>query len=188
MISALTLSDNPELLHIAASMVQAGRDKTIDKGNEIYDRMEKLAKMSPYEMRISDPHGIENMISALPKYRFILLEVLTPAVGRASEMAYQGRALHQATVTVLALKQWRLEKNEYPARLDELVAAGYLKELPMDPYSDKSLVYKKTDDSFILYSVGPNFQDDGGQSGKNDKGQVKKWADQGDTVFWPVQK
>ena len=109
-----------------------------------------------------------------------------PAVDRASEIAYRIRAHHQATVAVLAIKRWRLEKNEYPANLDELVAVGYLKELPMDPYTDKPLVYKKTDDNFTLYSIGPNFEDDGGQPGKDDKGRVKKWADNGDTVFWPV--
>ena len=142
--------------------------------------------MSPYERHISDSCGVDDMISKLPKYRFFLLQMLMPAVDRASDIAYRGRALHQATVTVLALKQWRLEKNEYPANLDELVTAGYLKELPMDPYTDKPLIYKKTDDNFTLYSVGPNFKDDGGESGKDDKGRVKKWRDNGDTVFWPV--
>jgi hypothetical protein len=178
----------PFYIYTAISMVQAGRDKTINKGNEFYDRVGIRGKMSPYERHISDPNGIKNMIPALPTYRFFLLQTLMPAADRASELSYRGKALHQATVTVLALKQWRLEKNEYPANLDELVTAGYLKELPIDPYTDKPLIYKKTDDNFTLYSVGPNFQDDGGKYGKDDKGQVKKWADQGDTVFWPVQK
>lgn len=173
--------------YTAVAIVHAGRDKTIDKGNEIYDCLGKRARMSPYERHISDPNAIENMISTL-QYRFVLLEFLSPAIDRASEMAYRGKALHQAAITVLALKRWRLEEGEYPEKLDELVAAEYLKELPMDPFSDKPLVYKKTADNFTLYSVGPNFKDDGGQSGKDDKGQVKKWADNGDTVFWPVQK
>jgi hypothetical protein len=176
------------LLYTPVAMVHAGRDKTIDKGNEIYDHMEKRGKMSPYERHISDPCCVDDMILKLPKYRFLLLQILMPAVDRAFEIAYCIRAHYQATVTVLALKRWRLEKDEYPAKLDELVTAEYLKELPMDPYTDKPLIYKKTDDNFTLYSVGPNFQDDGGQPGKDDKGRVKKWGDNGDTVFWPVQK
>jgi hypothetical protein len=174
--------------YTAAAMVHAGRDETIAKGNEIYDRLEKHAKMSPYERRISDPNGIDAMILALPKYRFFLLQMLMPALDRASDIAYWGRAHYQATVTVLALQQWRLEKNEYPAKLDELVTAGYLRELPMDPYTDKPLVYKKTDDNFILYSIGPNFKDDGGKYGTDKKGKQKLWADEGDAVFWPVPK
>jgi hypothetical protein len=174
--------------YTAAAMVHAGRDETIAKGNEIYDRMGKRAKMSPYERYISDSCGVDDMILKLPKYRFFLLQMLMPAVDRASEIAYRIRAHYQATVTVLALKQWRLEKNEYPANLDELVAAGYLKELPMDPYTDKPPVYKKTNDNFTLYSVGLNFEDDGGEVFRDNDGKVKMWADKGDAVFWPVQK
>lgn len=172
--------------YTAAAMVHAGRDETIAKGNEIYDRLGKLAKMSPYEKHISDPNGVEGMISTLPKYRYFLIHLLMPAIDRVSEIAYRGGASHQATVTVLALKRWRLEKNEYPENLDELVTVGYLKELPADPFSDKPLVYKKAGDDFTLYSVGPNFTDDGGESGKDSNGRPTKWRDDGDTVFWPV--
>jgi competence protein ComGC len=174
--------------YTAAAMVHAGRDETIAKGNEIYDYQAKRAKMTPYQRHINDPNGIDKVISNLSKYRFFLIHIIMPAIDRASEIAYRGKASHQATVTILALRRWRLEKNEYPANLDELVAAGYLKELPADPFSDKTLVYKKTDDDFTLYSVGSNFKDDGGKSGVDTRGEAKKWMDNGDTVFWPVPK
>jgi len=172
--------------YTAAAMVHAGRDKTIAKGNEIYDYQAKRAKMTPYQRHISDPNGVEEMISNLSKYRYFLIHLLMPAIDRVSELAYRGKVFHQATITILALRRWRLEKNECPANLDELVAGGYLKELPADPFSDKSLVYKKTGDDFTLYSVGSNFKDDGGESGKDSKGRPTKWRDNGDTVFWPV--
>jgi hypothetical protein len=172
--------------YTAAAMVHAGRDETIAKGNEIYGLQINRAKMSPYQRHISDPNGVNDMISKLSKYRFFLIHIIMPAIDRASEIAYRGKVLHQATITILALKRWRLEKNEYPAKLDELVAAGYLKELPADPFSDKTLVYKRIGDDFTLYSVGFNFKDDGGESGKDSKGRPAKWRDNGDTVFWPV--
>lgn len=170
------------------SMLQAGRDETTNKGNEIYDCMEKRAGMSPYQRQVSSSCDVNAMLSILPEYRFLLIRVLMPAIDKASDQTYHGKALYQAVITVLALKRWRLEKNEYPEKLDDLIAAGYLKEVPMDPYSDKPLVYKRTADNFTLYSVGLNFKDDGGQLGKDDKGKVKKWVDNGDAVFRPVQK
>jgi hypothetical protein len=174
--------------YTAAAMVHAGRDETIAKGNEIYGLLINRAKMSPYQRHISDPNGFNDMISNLSGYRYFLIYNWMPAIDRASEIAYRGRVLHQATITVLALRRWRLEKNEYPANLDELVAGGYLKEPPADPFSDKTLVYKRTGDDFTLYSVGSNFKDDAGESGRTSKGEVKKWMDKGDTVFWPVPK
>jgi len=50
------------------------------------------------------------------------------------------------------------------------------------------LVYGKTDDNFVLYSVGPNFKDDGGEVVRDEKGRIKKWDDQGDAVLWPPAK
>jgi hypothetical protein len=40
----------------------------------------------------------------------------------------------------------------------------------------------------MLYSVGSNFKDDGGQIARDANGKVKYYADEGDWVFWPVQK
>ena len=84
--------------------------------------------------------------------------------------------------------RYKNDKGLYPEKLQELITTGYLKELPMDSFSDKPLVYKKTDDNFILYSVGHNFKDDDGVSGKDSKGRAKPWRDNGDTVFWPLPK
>jgi hypothetical protein len=172
----------------AASMVHARRDATVAKANQIYDRLSKLAKMTPYERHISDLEMGHEMIMSAPKYRFFLIEIFLPAMGRVSELAYRGKVLHEATLTILALKRWRLEKDEYPPALRELVSAGYLKELPMDPFSDKPLVYRRTDDDFILYSSGYNFKDDGGEHGRDRRGEISKWADNGDRVFWPLPK
>jgi len=56
----------------------------------------------------------------------------------------------------------------------------------MDPYGGGPLVYKTIDDDFLLYSFGINLKDDGGEPGRDSKGQVKKWSDNGDTVIWPL--
>ncbi len=140
--------------YTGGSMIHARRNETIVQGNKMYDKIAEVLKMSPYERHIRQV-GSEDVFLNLPKYRYLILGVLTPAGDRVSEIRYWGKTLYEATVTVLALERWRLERNGYPADLDELVTTGYLKELPMDPFSDKPLVYKKTDDDFILYSVGP---------------------------------
>ncbi len=168
----------------AASMVHARRDETVAKFNELFDKFIEIIQLSPCQRHARGLRS-DDFVSAVPKYRYFLIQILVPAVDRLSELGYRGKASHEGIVTILALKRWRLEKNAYPARLDELVAAGYLKELPMDPYSDKPLVYKRIDDDFVLYSVGPNFTDDGGEPGKSSRGRITKWADNGDTVFWP---
>ena len=91
-------------------------------------------------------------------------------------------------MTIIAVLRYAQDKGDYPDNLGELITAGYLKEIPLDMFSDKPLVYRKTDDGFTLYSVGPNFIDDSGESGKDKKGKVRLWAENGDAVFWPALK
>jgi len=171
----------------AVSMVHAGRNDTIAKFNEVFDKQKEAAKMTPYERHAGKALNDEQIFLASSKYRYSLINVFMPAPGRACEYAYRGRALHEATVTVLALKRWRLEKGQYPMSLNELVMAGYLEQVPMDPYSDKRVIYKKTDDSFVLYSLGPDFDDDGGVENPKDS-QKRRPEGPGDEVFWPVPK
>ena len=170
----------------AKSMTHAGRDETIAKVNEIFELESKLAAMTPYERHTSDFTTADEMAfeSSSPS-RFFVIHLMSPISYRASEFVYWNKVFYEATITILALKQWRLEKPSYPASLCELVSAGFLKTLPMDPYSDKPLRYRKMGDDFILYSVGENFTDDGGRYGKDRYGQIRNWFDNGDTIFWP---
>lgn len=173
----------------AIGMIHARRDDTKAKYNQILDRHIEAAKMTPYERRAGKALHDEEILLASSKYRYALVHIFMPALGRASALAFRGRSLHEATVTILALKRWKLEKGQYPMNLSELVDAGYIEQVPMDPYSDKPLVYHRIGDDFTLYSLGENFADDGGKviDEGNDR---RRWGtdENGDRVFWPVPK
>lgn len=99
------------------------------------------------------------------------------ARARANYSAHQ-----DALVATLALLRYRAEKGGFPDTLEELVSAGFMSRLPMDPYSGNPLVYRRMDADFILYTWGEDFDDDGGRH--CDWGQH---IEGGDHVFWPVQ-
>lgn len=74
----------------------------------------------------------------------------------------QNEARTRLLQTDLAIRAFQLEHNRYPDRLDELVPS-LLREIPVDPYCDKPLVYRREGNEYRLYSTGPNGVDDGGQ-------------------------
>jgi len=171
----------------AMSMMHARRDETLRVGNRVYDKLARLAAMTPYQRHCKDDLSADSILASLPRRRFFVLHLVVPALDRASEIAFRHKALHEAVLTIIALRRWRAEKGRYPALLDELVAAGYLAELPMDPYSDKPLVYKPAEGTFTLYSLGLNFKDDSGQPGRDREGRAtRRWLKTGDAVFWPI--
>jgi general secretion pathway protein G len=161
------------------------RQEMVAKIDRYFERFAEIPAETPYDLRNETiDEDVWNEVNIIP----LMLKISTPAYGSINRIAWRMKTGRQALLTVLAIMRYEKEKGRYPASLVELVEAGYLKELPRDPFSDKPLVYKKADDNFILYSVGPNFTDDGGEPGKDKRGQARQWRDNSDTVFWPMQE
>lgn len=64
-------------------------------------------------------------------------------------------------MTELAVRGYQAKNGKPPAALAELVPA-WLSSVPLDPFSNRPLVYRVTTNSFLLYSIGPDGKDDQG--------------------------
>ncbi len=163
------------------------RDETLKKGNKFYDYLDKLSLQSAAQLH-SQNHDIDRTINKLFSEN-IFLSLLTSAGVRVIEISNRVSTEVGAAVAILALSMYKQDKGRYPVDLDELVTGKYLKQLPMDSFSDKPLVYGTTDNNFILYSYGSNCVDDGGKKKIDDEGKVSLWSDDDvDAVFWPQLK
>ena len=70
---------------------------------------------------------------------------------------------------------YRQDKGAYPEELEDLKEAGYIRTVPVDPCSGRPLRMATTEDGVIIYSVGLNGVDDGGEE------MIR--ADEGDITF-----
>jgi len=112
-----------------------------------------------------------------------LIEILGSPMAKIIEIESRIRTEEQSLITALAVLRYNANSDGYPGALSQLVSAGYIKELPIDPFSNKPLVYQRTIQSFTLYSFGADYDDDGGLH--------SKWGldeEGGDQVFWPVEQ
>jgi hypothetical protein len=91
-----------------------------------------------------------------------LLSLLMPALEKYIEATDRTEQYQQNLQVVLALAAYRADKGSYPSRLDDL-APTYLAQVPGDLFSGKPLLYKPSKEGYLLYSVGINEKDDGGQ-------------------------
>jgi hypothetical protein len=70
--------------------------------------------------------------------------------------------LNTLLATQFALHAYKAEHGAYPAALSDLVP-NYLSHLPEDPFSNhQPLIYRRTADKYLLYSIGPDAKDNGG--------------------------
>jgi hypothetical protein len=169
-----------------------GKDATLEAASVFMLECERVASMTPYQARQA---GMDMDVAAdKMARRHVIFRGFLPSYEKMWYQSFIARSTGEATIAVIAIHRWRLDKGDWPQSLDELRQGGYLKTLPMDPWSDGPLIYRRTPDGFILYSVGVNFKDDGGTSidedgkapgeGGSNPNQLKPEAL--DIVVWPL--
>jgi hypothetical protein len=79
------------------------------------------------------------------------------------------RAKLRSVVAVLAVERYRLARGRWPESLAALVPE-FLAAVPADPYDGQPLRYRRLADGVVVYSVGPDGADGGGQSNPDPPG------------------
>ena len=156
------------------------RRQTTELADKVNKYFSQAAHKTPAQLR-NEGEDLEKVVEEMTRDNPFLL-MLMPAIERVLRISFRGKIETDALITTVALLRYKAKKGQLPSDLQQLVSAGYLKELPIDPFSDAPLVYKQIGDDFILYSFGADFDDDGGTRSKWGEGEKG-----GDQVFWPAK-
>jgi hypothetical protein len=129
--------------------------------------------------------ALQEAFVPLTPYNMFAATLLPERFGLAEKCAKAQASVDLARVAC-ALERYRLAHGAYPEKLDVL-ALQFIAQLPHDVITGQPLKYRRTDDGqFVLYSVGWNETDDGGQFGQTSKGD-HDWR-KGDWVWrYPTQ-
>ena len=92
-----------------------------------------------------------------------LAAIALPNFTKATQTTAHNQAMADEAQIACALERYRLAHGEYPGTLDALVPQ-FIEKLPHDIIGGEPLIYRRTSDGkFLLYSIGWNEKDDGGQ-------------------------
>jgi hypothetical protein len=93
----------------------------------------------------------------------LLAVVAVPNFARPFQILAHNQTMANEAQIVCALERYHFAHGEYPETLDTL-APQFIEKIPHDIIGGQPLHYRRTDDGkFLLYSVGWNETDDGGQ-------------------------
>lgn len=138
----------------------------------------------------------------LLKFRYLLLAVMMPSLSRTSVHGELATLRRDATLTVIACELYRRREGCWPSSLAELTPR-YLPSTPIDRFDGEPLRYRLVDGRPLLYSIGGDFDDDGGVVPDTQLGRwkIRDWRvgyrpefrqeldasdlPDGDWVFWP---
>jgi hypothetical protein len=86
------------------------------------------------------------------------------------QLASEASVIAQVRITraAIAVERWRLAHNDsLPDSLVQLVP-DFLSAIPTDPFDEQPLRYKKLPHGYKIYSIGPDFTDDGSKEKPSD--------------------
>src|SRR5262249_46363094 len=85
-----------------------------------------------------------------------------PATGRVVQRHLQELADLRCACAALALERYRRKHHRWPDSLQALVQAGLLESVPHAPYTGGSLRLRGLGDGLVVFSVGPDREDNEG--------------------------
>jgi hypothetical protein len=127
---------------------------------------------------------LNQVAGSLQRFRYVFSMISIPNYQKAFQTAVQKETQRQLTITAIALKRYEL-RNRRPAPDLQALVPEFLSVLPRDYFSTNHLRYHITEPgSPLLYSVGADGHDDGGDPSPAQKGQAPDlWS--GRDAVWP---
>jgi hypothetical protein len=161
-------------------------DVVLRNGNKTYDRLVKIMQFKTCAERTIAVQQFESEIKknvAKAQNPLNFLKLLDPNTGIQTASDYtshimaatllpagyyqskiaEDRVLQRSHLLriALALSAHRADHGRYPKKLDALKA--YLTSIPKDIFKNGDLTYKATPETYLVYSVGRNQEDENGQ-------------------------
>ena len=116
----------------------------------------------PYYLTKSSYDAREQTLEDMPSYQAPVTRIMTTTYGRAAAKRDHSIAQIALFRVVLALKAYKYERRAYPEGLAQLQQTLSW-QLPQDPFSGNSFVYRRKGNGFKLYSLWSDLDDDGGE-------------------------
>lgn len=176
------------LLNLVVSRGEVDWDRVLRYGNEYCDRYQQISRLSLYTEHQPRYTALEEEIKRMsPSIRTIKcdtekkdghivnrprLDTTTAVFILTWNRCQETPCLYPPVLSRISLRQqfapianalsaYRTDCNSYPTMLDEL-QPKYFAKLPKDPYGKGTFRYHRTNDGYVIYSVGPNGKDEDG--------------------------
>ena len=139
--------------------------------NQSNDRLLDILQKPTYQSRIFSIKQWEQQIHAKRAEQLSVwdlmnkdwpMQLFAPSMLKILQTETTGQLERRLTQLALMLAAYKSDHGEYPASLAELSPA-YLATVPIDLFTGKPLIYSRVEKKYVLYSVGPNGDDDNGK-------------------------
>jgi len=122
--------------------------------------------------------------AALPQPKDPVTSAIAPVFDKAQFKDVICQTQNHLLTVAFSLRAYDVEHGQYPKSLKELVPS-YLKAIPTDPFTNSaSLSYGLVGKKYVLYSIGPDGQNNGGTASADGKKQPKNPGNKPGGLSW----
>jgi hypothetical protein len=154
MIGTPTTSGLASLLYKGSGALAADRATYLKMVRDIM-----AAYRQPFPQRLATVKSVTASVGASAIR--VLSHQMTAYYRDTCERDAEAIALLHAARTGVSVERYRLAKGMLPEKLDDL-APQFMDAVPDDPFDGKPLRYAKREKGYVVYSIGPNMEDDHG--------------------------
>ncbi len=136
------------------------RRQLTEKGVDLFERANEVLKDVARDQPSVEFEELAKIESELEE--FSILKAFFPQLLLTGRATINARINASGVTTALAVLRFQRQHERLPESLNELIGE-FLEQIPLDPIDGQPIRYKRQDDGFVIYSVGVNRVDDGGQ-------------------------
>jgi hypothetical protein len=146
------------------------------------DQAVEIAKMPPEKW----PAEFSKWDAAAKKQPLLVRMLALAYLGKISDSDLRTEAYLRSAIAAIAAERYRRALGHWPDALDNPSLARYLPHVPADPYDGQPLRWRRLGDAVVVYSIGPDRADNGGNLARH--GQVAPGTDIGIRLWDPAKR
>jgi len=163
----LTSIDQDELFYLKTMQEGISSLRLLKAHRSWPEAQQKINMMLTNVSRISRPPQ---------RFRYLFSVMIIPSLSKAAERAIEAENTRQLTLAAIALKRYQLCRGRLPPNLEALIP-DFLPAVPQDYMRGRPLTYRPTaDGTYLLYSVGKDGKDDGGDPSPPPGSPIGLWT------------
>ena len=122
--------------------------------------------------------AVTELAFKLNEKNMLFVKLFTSAPKKIWETSHSNLAILNCAIMGLAIERYRITNGKWPRKLEELVPE-YLTKLPTDPFNGEPLLVGTILGGLVIYSVGPDLQDNNGLIDDSNTLSLKEGTDIG---------
>jgi len=121
------------------------------------------ASQQPLWLALSHMEAVGRRMQSERSWVPRLTDMMLPALSRMGDAFARDAAGLAVAEASVAIERYRLANGNAPPEQLENLVPGFLPAAPVDPFDGKPLRYRRDGTAYVVYSIGDDMKDDGGE-------------------------